>query len=51
MTPGIPWISVTLLLAKYSSHVALSESESQKELHSLVVTVSLSISMNFAQTS
>lgn len=51
VTPGIPCISVTLLLLKYSSQVALRYSESQKLLHSLVVTVSLSISMTFAQTS
>lgn len=51
VTPGIPCISVTLLFVKYSSHVALRLSESQKDLHSLVVTVSLSISMTFAQTS
>ena len=51
VTPGMPCISVTLLLMKYSSHVALRDSESQKDLHSLVVTVSLSISMTFAHTS
>lgn len=51
VTPGMPCISVTLLLVKYSSHVALRDSESQKDLHSLVVIVSLSISMTFAHTS
>lgn len=51
VTPGMPCISVTLLLVKYSSQVALRESESQKDLHSLVVMVSLSISMIFAQMS
>lgn len=51
VTPGMPWISVMLLLMKYSSQVALRRSESQKDRHSLVVMVSLSISMTFAQTS
>lgn len=51
VTPGIPCISETLLLVKYSSQVAFRYSESQKDLQSLVVTVSLSISMTFAQTS
>lgn len=51
VTPGIPCISETLLLVKYSSQVAFRYSESQKDLHNLVVTVSLSVSMSFAQTS
>lgn len=51
VTPGMPCISVTLLLVKYSSQVALRYSESQKDLHSLVVTVSLSISMTFEHSS
>lgn len=43
VNPGMPCNSVTLLLAKYSLHVALRWDPSQKRLHSWVVTVMLSI--------
>lgn len=50
-TPGIPWISVTLLRLKYSLHVEFSKWLSQKSFHNLVVTVTLFSSVYFAQIS
>ena len=51
VTPGMPWISVTLLAAKYLSQVALRSAESQNMRHSWVVTVPLAVSTVLAQTS
>lgn len=49
--PGIPWISVTLFLVKYSSQVALRKREEQKRPQSCVVTVSFPSQASLAQTS
>lgn len=51
VTPGMPWISVTLLSVKYLSQVALRRDESQNMLQSWVVTVPLAVSMVLEQTS
>lgn len=51
VTPGMPWISVTLLATKYLSQVALRRGESQNMRHSWVVTVPLAVSMVLAHTS
>lgn len=51
VTPGMPWISVTLLAAKYLSQVALRRGESQNMRHSWVVTVPLAVSVVLAHTS
>lgn len=51
VTPGMPWICVTLLATKYLSQVALSKDESQNMLHSCVVTVPLAVSTVLAHTS
>lgn len=51
VTPGMPWISVTLLSIKYLSQVALRRDESQNMLQSWVVTVPLAVSMVLEQTS
>lgn len=51
VTPGMPWISVTLLAAKYLSQVALRSVESQNMRHSWVVTVPLAVSTVLAHTS
>lgn len=51
VTPGMPWISVTLLSIKYLSQVALRRDESQNMRQSCVVTVPLAVSMVLAQTS
>lgn len=51
VTPGMPWISVTLLSMKYLSQVALRRGESQNMRHSWVVTVPFADSMVLAHTS
>lgn len=47
----MPWISVTLLAAKYLSQVALRKGESQNMRHSWVVAVPFAVSMVLAHTS
>lgn len=51
VSPGMPCTTVTLLLSKYSLQVALSSADSQKTLHSAVVTVTLSTTSIFRQLS
>lgn len=50
-TPGMPWISVTLFWAKYSSQVALGMELLQKRPQSAVGVVLLLAVWNLAQTS
>lgn len=50
-SPGMPCMSVTLLLTKYSLHVALSSGPLQNSNHSCVVTVTLSTTSVFRQRS
>ena len=50
--PGMPWIEVTLLWTKYSSHVALKNwLELQKKPHNFDGAVMLLTSLVFEQTS
>lgn len=51
VSPGMPCMLVTLLLSKYSSQEAVRLAESQKSRHSLVVTVTLSITSVLRQLS
>lgn len=51
VSPGMPCTTVTWLLSKYWSQVALSSADSQKSFHSAVVTVTLSTTSVFRQLS